>query len=347
MLILESLLLTILLAVLVSAGYTDCRHSIIKNRLLAVALICSIPINILYYTLYADEYLPSFLLNLAVMAAVAFFFYAYHLWAAGDSKLFFVVGLLIPGRHYSFWDIGAVPSFVILIIIFTLAFLYVIVESVIIGTREKSLLHFSGEKIDYKQAILSYLTMVAAVMVVSWLIWKIFARSLNNDIVLSLAVNFLIVLTLIQLRNHLDNRGLLIAAFISWAVVICLVAVGEYQFKISGDLRSWALIFVIMFVRVIAEKYNYQTIPTQSVRAGQIMSAVTIMNFKVSRVQGLPTATTEDLRSRITNEEAESIKRWETSKHGKPFIIIVRKIPFAVFIGIGTACFIILGVAIA
>lgn len=47
--------------------------------------------------------------------------------------------------------------------------------------------------------------------------------------------------------------------------------------------------------------------------------------------QGLPTGMTEDLRSRITAEEAESIHRWKNSSLGKPFVVIVRKIPFTSF----------------
>ncbi len=68
---------------------------------------------------------------------------------------------------------------------------------------------------------------------------------------------------------------------------------------------------------------------------------MTALSFLPSRVQGLPTDSTEDLRSRLTPEQAESIRRWEKSKFGKPYIVIVRKIPFAVFIGIGTAAFLV------
>ena len=43
--------------------------------------------------------------------------------------------------------------------------------------------------------------------------------------------------------------------------------------------------------------------------------------------------------SYITEEEAESIRRWETSRYGQPEIVIVRKIPFAVFISIGAVLY--------
>ena len=44
----------------------------------------------------------------------------------------------------------------------------------------------------------------------------------------------------------------------------------------------------------------------------------------------------------ITEEQAESIRRWETSKYGQKEITIVRKIPFAIFISFGTIVYVIM-----
>lgn len=62
-----------------------------------------------------------------------------------------------------------------------------------------------------------------------------------------------------------------------------------------------------------------------------------------SQVRGLPRITTEDLDARLSKNEAESVKRWEFSKYGQPTITIVRKVPFAVFILIGTLFFLFIG----
>ena len=48
---------------------------------------------------------------------------------------------------------------------------------------------------------------------------------------------------------------------------------------------------------------------------------------------------TEDLEARLTEEEAESVHRWEKSKYGSDTVVIVRKIPFAVFLALGTLLF--------
>ena len=70
-----------------------------------------------------------------------------------------------------------------------------------------------------------------------------------------------------------------------------------------------------------------------------VLSYGTVSKFMPSRVKGLPRQTSEDMRCRITEEETKAIKRWESSKFGEETIVIVRKIPFAVFIICGTFVF--------
>lgn len=345
MTVLETILLALLLSALVTAGYTDCRTGQIQNRLILWTSGAAGVLDLAYYGFFAEDLLPLFLLNLLTVTVAAFFFYAYHLWAAGDSKLFFVVGLCIPGRFYTFWNIGSVPGFVILIFVFSIAFFYVVGESVVLGVRRRDLFRFSVGPVDYAGAVLSYFAMVAASILVNWGLWRAFPRRLERNPVLSVAVSFFVVLTLIQLRNRLSRRGLLAAAALGWAGVLLLIFCGQYSLRTGMDVHSWGIVLAVMCLRMIAEKYNYQTVPTSEIRSGQILSAASVMAFRSSRIQGLPTGMTEDLRSRLTAEEAESVRRWEHSRTGRPYVVIVRKIPFAVFIGVGTAAFLLLGVA--
>lgn len=343
--ILEATLFTILIAILIYSGYTDCTSSQIPNRVVLLSSSIALVIDTLYYAVFAGEYLKLFAINFIMIAVVGFVFYAYHLWAAGDCKLILAVGLCIPGRFYSFWDIGTAPAFVIFILVFSLAFLYVIAESLVLGLKKRDLLNLSFRNIDYISVLLSYFSMISVIMLINWGIWKLFAKALNDNLILSMAVSFLVVLSLSQIRNRLDKRELLYIALAGWAAVGVLALTQQYSVNLTTDYKSWLMVLALMFLRMIAEKYNYQTVPTQSLKCGQILSAGTVLSFMPSKVQGLPTGTTEDLRSRLTQAEVDSVKRWESSKYGKPFVVIVRKIPFAVFIGIGTIVFIILEVA--
>ena len=70
----------------------------------------------------------------------------------------------------------------------------------------------------------------------------------------------------------------------------------------------------------------------------------TVVCFIGSKINGLPMAMTEDLRSRLSEEEAESVVRWKGSKQGSETVTIVKKIPFAIFIALGVLVFLILEV---
>ena len=65
-----------------------------------------------------------------------------------------------------------------------------------------------------------------------------------------------------------------------------------------------------------------------------ILSMGASLLMQRSRVRGLPGISSEDLKSRLTEEETESIKRWAKSKKIES-LLIVKKIPFAVFIFLG------------
>ena len=90
--------------------------------------------------------------------------------------------------------------------------------------------------------------------------------------------------------------------------------------------------------------YNYKAIPVEETSAGMVLSRTDTLFMQQSRVKGLPDISDETLRSRITADEAESIKRWGKSKYGKPQVTIVRKIPFAAFLSVGTIVYFLVGV---
>lgn len=106
-------------------------------------------------------------------------------------------------------------------------------------------------------------------------------------------------------------------------------------------LLTVVLVVVTQMSLKFADKYNYAYILTSEVKEGMIMSYITIQQFYGSRVKGLPHTTDETTKSRITQSEAEAIRRWEKSKYGKDTIMVVRYIPFAIFILIGIVTYLI------
>lgn len=345
MIVTEAILLTILLVLLAIAGHTDCKSSIIANRLLIACSLVAIPIDVLYYSLWGRPYLLAFLLNIVLLTVVSAVFYCYHLWAAGDSKLLFVVGLLIPGRAYTFGDLGPASSFTIVVFTFSIAFIFVIFESVWLILKNHVKLKLALPSIDWWRILGSYVAMVAATTLFNMLLQFFPGNIFAGNPLLVTAIDFLAVLTLIQLRDKLSTKWLIVISAALWSLLLTMRLANLVELGDAINPRSWLVVLAMILCRWVAERFNYQTIPTAEVRAGQILSAATVIGFTTSRVKGLPDGMTEDLRSRITEDEAQSVRRWATSAQGKESIIIVRKIPFAVFIGIGTLCFLVFEVA--
>lgn len=330
----EAVLITLLICMCIYVTATDFKHGIIQNKVLLITGAIGLVANVVYYGFYGRPFLTAFLLNLGVMMAISIAFYALHIWAAGDSKLLMLTIFLIPARvYYQGNDVTA--TVVIMIIIFSIAYLYIICESVYLGIKEKNLLQINKFKADIKLMVKQYIKCTCLVSLFGFLIRFILPDFYAKNIELMMILNMIIILLSYNFK-FFDKTIPLIC--LSLVTVICYVLTSSGNFYI--DFKIYVLVFVVFILRLFAEKYNYQTIPTSKVEKGMVMAYSTIVYFLPSTIKGLPKEkTTEDIRSRITEEEAESIRRWETSKYGQPEIVIVRKIPFAVFISIGAVIY--------
>lgn len=343
MIYIETLMMVVVLYTGIVAAWSDCRTGLIANKMLLDSLALLTVLNGIYYSVFCQDCLELFLTNLFGIFLMAFIFYVYHLWAAGDSKLLFVIEFGIPARLYSFWQLGPIPGFAILIIVFSLAYIYVIADSVIRGIKERNLLYIHLQKPHWRSIICSYLFMVMAMRLLNLALMMIAGAHLEYRGCLLIVIDFFIILSLIQVREHITDRifyGLIVCG---WGIIVLLGISKIVPFtSIHIDFKSWIIVFVVMMLRIIAERYNYQEIPTKDVNERMILSASTVLMFRTSRVQGLPECVTEDLRARISKEEAEAVLRWKDSKQGKSTIVIVRKIPFAIFITVGTIIFLLM-----
>lgn len=336
----EIIMLAALFTLAIYAAYKDCRTSQIPNRLLLAFALLALVIDTLYYSVWAGEWFGTFVINTLFLSGTSLLLYAYHLWAAGDSKLLIVIALFLPGRYLEMHQFGAVPGFIILALAFIIAFLYVIAESILLALRKGSLdFHHMLSGFEWKSWLVSYVFMAAALSLASVFLSQLFPNLYSGSPIQRMAIHFLLILTMLQLRSFLPQKLMIFTALILWIILVILSVLGRQSLPLSFQWRAWVLLFGMLILLHFAQQFNYRTIPTAEVQQGQILSAATVLSFSSSRVKGLPTKATEDLRARLTAEEAESVRRWATSSKGKPEITIVRKIPFAAFIGIGAVLF--------
>lgn len=339
MIIIEALMLTILVMTLAFCSYTDCRESIIRNRTLVKAATAVTVLDTIYYVAYGSQYLPTFLMNAGLLAVVSLLLYAFKIWAGGDSKLLLLIAIAIPGRLYALSG-ADVSGILIIVFAFLSAFLVVVLHSLAIGVRNGDLLHVrTTMRLDAGRILASYAMLVGIVQVFDCAMRRFVPSVVQGDWMLAQTMYCILVLMLIYIRGRMTSRHIGYATAVSWLAVLALSMSGVYalQYAVSLSILAWACL--LLGIRVLVEKYNYQTIPTSEVKKGHILAASTIMEFQRSRVKGLPCCMTEYLEARLTEEEADSVHRWEKSKYGSDTVVIVRKIPFAIFLAIGTILF--------
>ena len=334
MVVIEAFLISLLIYTSIYVTATDLKKGIIQNKIIIIVSLLSLIANTIYYVFFAKIFILAYILNLSVMICISIAFYALHIWAAGDSKLLMLVISLIPARIYYAGN-NVAATVIIMMLIFSIAYVYIISESIYLGIKEHNLFKIGAIKGDIKLMVKQYIKCTCLVTLFGFLIRFVLPQFYSNNIELIMIINMIIILLSFNFKF-----------FDKVVPLICLVAItAVFQILFGGKVAiSWRLypvVLLVLILRFFAEKYNYQTIATSEVKEGMVLSYSTIVYFIPSSIKGLPSKTTEDIRSRLNGIETDSIKRWEKSKYGQPTITIVRKIPFAIFISIGTIAFVI------
>jgi hypothetical protein len=273
------------------------------------------------------------MVNVVMTVAVSILFYSLRIWAAGDSKLFISMVMLIPFQLYGINDDAFFPAFYLMEFTFTIALLYVIIESVVFFCSDlKAKKHISFRR---------YIPKFSRSLLASWVMAFLLADTcdvllmrygnilLAGNTYLLILVNILISLAVISLVERmlwkvLISGGLLLLRFIL-----------TYWIGVAfSPLSLWTVLIVAitMFVRNFTSQYNYRTIPTETVSVGNVLSRSSLLLMIPSNVKGVPKYTDETTRCRLNASEVDAIKRWEHSKYGQSTVTIVRTVPFAPFI---------------
>ena len=318
--------------------WTDLRHGQIKNRHLIIAFAMGFALNIVYYAVYCRDCFGITALNLLISVMLSIGFYFVHIWSAGDSKLMIVLISLLPGRLFWANTDTIVPAAYLFILVFSIGYLYLIGEAIYLDIKNHAIKLPPMTQNSVWATVKSYFH--AFIILYAWnsvlsIAFPSFVE--NNVLLLSLISYFLF--TIIREKTVYHSKILLGGCTTLDAVVLVLTRNSITTAGILRMTQTYLLVLLVMWTTWIAGKYVYESVPTEEVKAGMILSRSTIACFVPSKVKGLPQISYEDMRSRLTEEEAAAVRRWKDSKYGKETVISVRKIPFASFIAVGVILF--------
>ena len=331
----------IAIALGVVSSITDFKNKKIYNKNIIIAVGLS---GLTYLIFFKQiENLQSYLINLIITIIISFIFFYLKIWAAGDAKLFLAIVFMIPFELYEVSDKNIFPALLLLIMMFSIAFIYVVFETFYLWGKDEDRLNkiqiTNIDKTKVKDFILQYFMGYFIILFINNIVLKFFMEFKINNGGLMLLFNMLVLIFTYRIIK--GKRKSLIVTSVFAILNFMYYALFGLQIY-SLNIKMLIIVLIILIFRTISEKYNYEEIKIIDLKPSMILSYESVIKFYSSRVKGLPRTTTETTDSRLTETEVESIKRWSKTTKGQDTIIIVRHMPFAPFIFVGEVLFFIL-----
>ena len=331
--------IAILAVLCVWSSITDIKEGIVSNKLILIAAAAGLITNLIGWILLDSSYLITQLTNICIVWLISILMYAFHIWAGGDCKLMLVVSFIIPYELYVGFANKSICLVFTLAFTFGLGYIYLIGDSIACAIRHKKKINKSEIISKIKGVLFRWVSCIAYVTLVDQLIYHFIPEALSKYSWILMIINICVILIITGIKI-LQNKYVILAILIAGIAV--KIGFSQPLFD-RFALINYALAVLFILLRLFISEYDYETIETSSLKKGMILSVATTLQFSNSKVKDLPGQSSENLKSRLTCEEVESVKRWANSKYGTDTVEIVRKMPFAVFISSGAVIFIVLG----
>lgn len=228
-----------------------------------------------------------------------------------------------------------IPALYLIGFTFTIALIYILIESIfliICDIRKKSefLTKDFIPSLTF-ESVISWIMLYTAVDSADQLVSFVPFNLIKSPFVVTLFNISLIIMISSFVKTKKQKLCLLIFSLALRIVLLFFVSTSIIS------LFNIILVIAVQIVRQFTNQYNNITIDTSEIKAGDVLTRDSLIFMLPSKVNGLPKYTDETTRCRISESEADAIKRWEKSKYGQPQIKIVRTIPFVPFIFLGSA----------
>lgn len=320
---------------------SDLSNGIIRNKVLAVFFGCAIALAVLYYGVFAGDLFREFVLNLTVVSAVSLYLFYSHSFAGGDCKFTIVLAMLYPARCY--WIYGNSSTTLIFAIGFAVfaGYCYLLASSIWAILSKKVKITREYVKGFVLSFLKSYLAAMLYISLVNSILLFIYHRGYSVNVWISRALCLAIAWCVG--RFWVFKRW---EALIPTGIIVAVLSIVLKNVPFSLNPENYTLTLILLLCQMTIKTTLYEKVPVAELKKGMILSSFSSMLMQASITKGLPGVSTEDLKSRLTSEEIESIRIWAKATHTES-LTIVKKIPFAIFISIGFLCYCILGSILA
>lgn len=316
---------------------TDCKTGLIHNRALVVFFLIAVVLDCIYYGFFVRDVLGDFAINcLVVIAASLLLFFTYS-FAGGDCKFVVVAAFLYPARCYFVYEDSIVTLVFAVGFAIVLGYLFLLSMSLYDLLAKKKSVGKGYLKTSLIRFIKSFLIAsiyIAAIVLLANGAERIFSISINRWILRALCLCMALLVGRFAWFKKLYP-------VLTVAALVCALSVALRCIPFSTHIESYCLSFVLLFFQLVIRTDLYYETPISQLNPGMILSMMSSMMMQGSRVVGLPGISREDLRDRLTQDQVDSIGRWAKARNIES-LVVVRKIPFGVFLAMGFVCYFVL-----
>lgn len=325
---LEIILALCIIALGTIVSISDIKDGVVKNKVLLSFAILGMVLDVVYYGIFANDILLDFIVNFLIVAFISLLLFFTHSFAGGDCKYCIVLAILYPANlYYGYRNSIYTLCFGIGIAIIY-GYFYLLISSIREIVKKKN--KMSKEYVvDYlKNFFKAYITAMIYIALISLVNLAFESNiSINQWIV---SVICLIVAWIVGKYSFFKRIYIIIPVLL----IDILLSVVLKELPISINPKNYLLVLFLIICQMTIRTNLYENVKVADVKTGMILSMYSSMLMQNSRVRGLPTISAEDLRSRLTQEEVDAIGRWAKSREVDE-LIIVKKVPFALFITLG------------
>lgn len=315
----------------------DMKAGIVPNRVLAAFLVCAVVYDVVCYGFFARDLATSFLLNVVLISLVSIVLFYTHSFAGGDCKMAIVLSLLYPASCYISAHGTNCTLIVSLLLSFLFGYAYLLMSSLYLIARKKKEIAAGYIRDSVLTFAKSYLAAISYISMIVSLTTMIGGFGSGAIIWATRVACVVVALCTGKYPRLRDWRCFLPAAGVSLAASVL-----SRTIPLSLKPGYVVLVFCLSLTNAVIKTTIYESVSVDELRKGMVLTMLSSMLMQTSRVRGLPGISTEDLRSRLSEEEVSSVREWARVTKTTS-LVIVKKIPFAAMISMGYLSYAFLG----
>lgn len=329
----------LLVALLCAAcAKTDISSGVVPNKMLKAFLGIAVVYDILYYGFVARELFGLFVIDLAVVSLVSLVLFYTHSFAGGDCKMAMVLASIFPaGCYLNIWGTNCTLVFA-LVLALVFGYVYLLLNSLRLLMEKKAIMSLDYVKHSLASFVQSYL---AALTYISLVCCAATAAGLLSSPFGVWIIRFACVAIALSM-NRVDflKRW---ACFVPVAVAVLVFSCATSLVPVSLRLDNILRVFILFLCQMTIKTTIYERIDVDDLKNGMILTTISSMLMQSSITPGLPKISTEDLRSRLTDDEVVNVRLWAKATKTTS-LTVVKKVPFAALMGAGFMAYAVMGV---